>query len=104
MSPEQQSFQRKHESLLNRVSSDLETRLGILAPSIHTDLFETGCLDSLSTVNLLSYIENEHNVAIDFADLDFQMLSSVESICRLITSQPPDGPSKQAAELEGWAS
>jgi acyl carrier protein len=104
MLPEQMDFQHEHAALLSTVSSDLEARLGIRVPSIHTDLFETGSLDSLSFVNLLSYIESEHGIAINFAELDFQTVSSVESICRLIASQAPDGTSKQAEKLEGWAS
>lgn len=97
-------FQHEQADLLSMVSLDLESRLGIQVPSIHTDLFESGCMDSLSFMNLLSYIQSEHSVVIDFAELDLQTFSTLESICRLIASQPSDAPSKQAPEMQGRAS
>jgi len=57
-----------------------------------TELKESGILDSLSTLKLVSFLEEQFRVEFEANDLDAGNLASVESIERLVRS-------KMAAQL-----
>jgi acyl carrier protein len=49
-----------------------------------TELKESGILDSLSTLKLVTFLEERFNVELEASDLDAANLSSVASIASLI--------------------
>lgn len=52
-----------------------------------TELKESGILDSLSTLKLVSFLEEQFQVEFEANDLDAGNLASVESIERLVRSK-----------------
>jgi acyl carrier protein len=52
-----------------------------------TELKESGILDSLSTLKLVSFLEERFKVEFDAADLDTGNLSSLSAIERLVKSK-----------------
>lgn len=55
-----------------------------------TDLKEGGVLDSLSTLKLVTFIEDTFKVELDAHDLSATNLATLESIERLILSKTSD--------------
>jgi acyl carrier protein len=54
-----------------------------------TELKESGILDSLSTLKLVSFLEERYKVEFEANDLEAGNLSTVESIERLVKSKLP---------------
>ena len=52
-----------------------------------TELKESGILDSLSTLKLVTFLEEQFKVELEASDLDTSNLSSVTSIANLIASK-----------------
>ena len=52
-----------------------------------TELKESGILDSLSTLKLVSYLEEEFKVEFEARDLDPANLSTIDTIERLVRSK-----------------
>lgn len=52
-----------------------------------TELKESGILDSLSTLKLVTFLEERFGVEFDAGDLDAGNLSSISAIERLVTSK-----------------
>ncbi len=52
-----------------------------------TELKESGILDSLSTLKLVSFLESEYGVEFDANDLEPANLASIEAIERLVQSK-----------------
>ena len=52
-----------------------------------TELKESGILDSLSTLKLVTFLEEEFGVEFEADDLEAGNLSSIESIERLVQSK-----------------
>ena len=50
-----------------------------------TNLFETGILDSLQIVTLISFVESEFQIALSYEDLTEDNLKSVSAILELIS-------------------
>jgi len=75
----------------------LETRIaqlfsGVLhidVPSIDTDLFETGALDSLAFVELLVQIEREFGLTTSVDDLDIEHFRSIARIAEFVATRVP---------------
>ena len=59
-------------------------KLTLAVPSVDTDLFATGVLDSLSLVNLLLELENEFDMKVSLEDLNLDNFRSIASIARFI--------------------
>jgi acyl carrier protein len=57
------------------------------APSSDSDLFDTGVLDSLSFVELLSLLKNEFGLTTTAADIDPDNFSSIDRIATFIASR-----------------
>jgi len=49
-----------------------------------TELKESGILDSMSTLKLVTFLEERFNVELEASDLDASNLASVASIARLV--------------------
>jgi acyl carrier protein len=52
-----------------------------------TELKESGILDSLSTLKLVTFLEEQFKIELEAADLDAANLSSVASIAELVASK-----------------
>jgi len=60
-------------------------RVHIEVPSVNTDLFETGALDSLAFVDLLLYMEQEFGITVSLEEVEFDTFRSVEKIAEFLT-------------------
>ena len=52
-----------------------------------TELVDTGILDSLATLKLLMFIEDELGVTIEPSEANSENLQTLQSICRLVESK-----------------
>ena len=52
-----------------------------------TELKESGILDSLSTLKLVTFLEEHFKIELEASDLDAGNLSSVASIARLVSAK-----------------
>ncbi len=69
------------------VAALLATEIQTPVPSPNTDLVETGLLDSLKLVTLLSLIENRFGIQISPDDLDLENFRSVARIANFLQSR-----------------
>jgi len=74
-------------SLEARIARIFETRLNLVVPSVETDLFDTGALDSLSFVELLVHLEREFGMQIPFADVELDYFRSIARIATFIAGR-----------------
>ncbi len=51
------------------------------------ELFTSGILDSVATLKLVSFLEEEFNISIDAHEADTDNLSTIESIGQLVQSK-----------------
>ncbi len=65
-----------HEQIM-RLLAD---RVHIEAPSVDTDLMDSGLLDSLTLVELMSSLEEEFGIAISFDEIELDNFRSVARI------------------------
>lgn len=49
-----------------------------------TPLMSTGIIDSLATLKLVTFLEQEFNVRIDANEVDLEHFDTLEAICELI--------------------
>lgn len=56
-----------------------------------TELKESGILDSLSTLKLVTFLEEHFKIELEASDLDAGNLSSVASIARLVSAKMTRG-------------
>ncbi|QQS47211.1 MAG: acyl carrier protein [Acidobacteriota bacterium] len=73
--------------LQNRIVKLLSDRVHIDAPSVDTDLMESGLLDSLTLVELMTGLEDEFGVRISFDDIELDNFRSVTNIARYVIEQ-----------------
>jgi acyl carrier protein len=57
-----------------------------------TELKESGILDSLSTLKLVTFLEERYGVEFEANDLDAGNLATLEAIERLVKSKHPTRP------------
>jgi len=55
-------------------------RAHIEIPSVETDLFETGAIDSLAFVELLLFVEQEFGITVSLDEVELDTFRSVEKI------------------------
>lgn len=68
-----------------RIGRIFAERLAIEVPSVETDLFATGAVDSLTFVELIVRLEEEFGVAIPLAELELEDLRSIRRIARFLS-------------------
>ena len=56
-----------------------------------TELKESGILDSLSTLKLVTFLEEQYGVEFEANDLEAGNLATIEAIERLVNSKRPAG-------------
>ena len=70
-----------------RVATLFATRLNLVPPSMDSDLFETGALDSLGFVELLVQLEDEFGVRTCLKDMELDNFRSIASIAAFVIAQ-----------------
>ena len=78
-------------TLRERVAAIFSSALHLDVPSVDTDLFESGVLDSLAFVELLLQLEREFGVTTSVDDLDvatFQTISAITDFVRARRGEP----------------
>jgi D-alanine--poly(phosphoribitol) ligase subunit 2 len=70
--------------LRERIVTLFSVALHLEVPSLDTDLFESGMLDSLAFVELLLQLEREFGVTTSVADLEVENFSSIARIADFV--------------------
>lgn len=70
-----------------RVREFLAPRLGGRQVADTDDIFDLGYVNSLFAVQLLRFVEQEFDLALEPEDLEFDNFRTVESIARLVGSK-----------------
>jgi acyl carrier protein len=71
------------EGIKARVS-ELFSRMHVEVPSVETDLFDSGILDSQKLVELLFFIEQDFKTPIDVQDFEIENFRCIEKIAALL--------------------
>ena len=79
-------------ALRERLTKLFSTALNRDVPSIHTDLFETGVLDSLAFVELLVTLEAEFGVTTTVDDMEIDNFKSIACIAEFLRSRGVGAP------------
>jgi acyl carrier protein len=74
-------------TICRKLHSIFEHRLQIAVPSDSTDLFETGLIDSLMLVDLLSELEREFSFHLTLSELNIDAFRSIERIAGFVAGQ-----------------
>lgn len=64
--------------------SELFSRMHVEVPSVQTDLFDSGILDSQKLVELLFFIEQDFKTPIDIQDFEIENFRCIEKIAALL--------------------
>lgn len=72
------------DGLTGRVGALFPKALQLPIPDDGVDLIETGVLDSLALIELLTALEQEFEIRFDLADLDPEQFRSVDAIAGLV--------------------
>ena len=73
-----------HESIQARLSAVFAQELHVEVPSVETDLFDSGILDSQRLVELLLHLEQRFNTRIEVEDLEIENFRCIEKIATFI--------------------
>jgi len=69
-----------------RIAGLLRDSLGVEVPGWDTDLFETGVLDSLMLISLLTEIETAFSFELPLDDLDLEHFASIDRMASYVDS------------------
>ena len=75
---------KEHEIIQDRIGKLFSDVLNVEVPSVTTDLFETGILDSQKFVELLLHLEEQFDTHIDIEDFDLDNFRCLEKIAMLV--------------------
>lgn len=75
-----------------RVASLFSGAMNLDVPSVDTDLFDTGVLDSLAFVELLLELEREFGVTTSVEDLEVENFKSIARIADFVMKRVAIGP------------
>lgn len=82
--------------ILKEITAFLSSTTGqSLAPDC--DLIERGVIDSLTMMDLLTFVETTFDVPLDYDDLTPETLGTIEAITNLIVSRMPQSGDSLAA-------
>ena len=73
-----------YQTIQARLSALFAEVMHVEVPSVDTDLFDTGILDSQRFVELLLHIEQNFNARIDIEDFEIENFRCIEKIASLI--------------------
>jgi acyl carrier protein len=82
----------------SRLSALFSETLHVEVPSVDSDLFDTGLLDSQRFVELLLHIEQDFDTKIDVEDFEIENFRCIVKIATLIL-QRKNGVAGEAAQL-----
>lgn len=83
-----------YEKIRTRLSALFSEVMHVDVPSVDTDLFDTGILDSQRFVELLLHIEQNFETHIDIQDFEIENFRCIEKIATLILQH--DGENRVA--------
>jgi acyl carrier protein len=72
---------------------DVFNRMNLEVPSVDTDLFDEGVLDSLTFVQLLTHLERTFGVTFSLQDLEIDHFRSMRCIADFVVSRHRARPS-----------
>ena len=84
-----------HDSRLReRIADVFSSALNIDVPSVDTDLFDSGALDSMAFVELLFHLEREFGIKTSVDDLEMENFRSIARIAEFVIARgsPSDRP------------
>lgn len=84
-------------SIENRLVEFLRQVTGQTTLKADTELFEAGCIDSLTMMDLLVFIETSLGVRLDFSDLNTTVFRTPTTLAGLIASRLEGAREVQAA-------
>ena len=70
-----------------RIATRLLTTLKLDVPSVDTDLFETGVLDSMAFVELLVDLEREFGLKVAVEELEIENFRSIRRIAEFVVAR-----------------
>jgi len=79
-----------HRSVQGRLLALFSEIMHVEVPSVETDLFDSGILDSQRFVELLLHIEKHFNTPIDIEDFEIENFRCIEKIAALILQRQND--------------
>jgi acyl carrier protein len=71
----------------DQITHLLSERVHVEAPSVDTDLMESGLLDSLTLVELMSSLEEQFNIRISFEEIEIDNFRSVRRIAEFVSQR-----------------
>ena len=74
-------------TLPGKIGEFLSRRIHVEAPSFDTDLMESGLLDSLTLVELMTGLEEEFGVQISFDEIELDNFRSVNKISEFVSQR-----------------
>lgn len=77
----------EREALRERIANLFVTQMNLAVPSVDTDLFETGILDSLSFVTFLVHLEEAFGLTTSIDDLEFDNFRSISRMAEFIAAR-----------------
>lgn len=89
---------KDYESVQTAVAALFSEAMHIEVPSVDTDLFDTGILDSQRFVELLLHIEQSFQTHIDVEDFEIENFRCIEKIASLIVRHQNQDPSLQLSK------
>ena len=74
------------DRLRERLTSFFANEMSLQIPSVDTDLFDTGVLDSLAFEHLLLHLEREFGVTMSVDDLEMDHFRSIAQIAGFVAA------------------
>lgn len=74
-------------ALQGRIARVFAETMNVQVPSVETDLFGTGALDSLGFVDLLVGLEQEFGIKIPIEDIDIENFRCIEKIAAFVANR-----------------
>lgn len=90
------------QSVVARLASVFEA-MHVEVPSVETDLFDSGILDSQRLVELLFQIEQSFDTQIDVQDFEIENFRCIEKIANLIVQRKSENKIPQLSRAGGSA-
>ena len=81
--------------------SELFSRMHVEVPSVETDLFDSGILDSQKLVELLFFIEQDFKTPIDIQDFEIENFRCIEKIAALLVQRKNKDSLPQLSKVGG---
>ena len=74
----------------NGILNLFRQQLNVDVKDLDADLISEGLMDSLMLVDLLTFMEQEYQITIDFEDLEIDNFRSIKSIAHFVDTRQSD--------------